>query len=603
MLSNRSIGARLGFSLVEALVGVTVFTLLALGIYRGFGSIMRLSEFSRVKTAAALVANSQFELMRNLPYGDIGLLGGIPAGVLPRTQVVAANGFTFNATTTIRNIDDPFDGTIAGTPKDFSPADYKLVEISLACPEAVCGLSSPLTFTATIAPPHLETTTGNGALFVQVLDASGQPVPQASVQVENQSSNPPIVIDEVTDNAGMLQLVDVPPGLTSYAVAVSKSGYSSSRTYPDDDPENPNPVDMDATVVAGQVTQVTLAIDRLSEVTFKTLSSVCSQVDSVNFNLRGVKKIGTNPDIFKYQSNQVTNVSGERVVPDLEWDTYEVTLGAGNYHLAGSIPLLPLVVPPDATSEAVLTMALAEPNGVLVAVKDSATGLPLDNVSVTIGSKTLETDKGFWRQTDWSGGSGQDNFLAVNRYAVDDGNVDVLTTPGLFTLRGAFGTFVPAGVLTSSVFDTGASTTNFYQLTWQTEAQPPETGTDPVRFQLATASTNTATTTWTYLGPDGTASSYYVLGTYDIPDVHDGDRYVRYRVYLQTADVAYSPTVSDVSLTYGSECLPPGQILFSDLADGNYTVRATRSGYQTWEQTGLVFNQDWQMLVINMLPL
>lgn len=587
-----------GFTLVEVLVGVFIFTILALGIYQGYFGIAKLVRLSRVRTAAALAANAQLEIIRNMPFAQVGLVGGVPSGSLPRTQVLSTHGYTFNATTTIRNIDDEFDGTIGGSPNDTAPADYKLVEIELACNN--CHLTEPLTFTTSVSPRGLETSTGNGALFVRVVDANGLPVPDASVHIENQAVDPAIVIDEETDVDGYLQLVDIPPGSFSYEISVSKSGYSAAETYPPDDPDIPNPVNIHSTVAAGQVTQITFTIDKLSSFHFQTLDAQCLPVGSVDFTLTGSKLIGTEPDRVKYASTQITNANGERVVSNLEWDTYQVALTDNAYHLAGAVPLLPLALTPDTNQQVTLTVVPKNPNDLLVVVKDAATGLPLSGAAVTIGAEAKTTDQGFFKQSDWSGGSGQESFAAANRYWEDDGGVNV-SVVGEFKLRSVFEEFVGSGFLTSSVFDTGATTTTYYGLDWASLSQPAQTGANSVRFQIATAPTNTATTSWEFVGPDGSPASYYSVGSQDIAEQHDGDRYVRYRSYLSTADQAYSPTISDVSLTYGSSCLPPGQVLFSGLSDGVYEVTVSKEGYQAFSNPTVVVSQDWQLLEVNLV--
>ena len=58
-------------------------------------------------------------------YADL-----IELGVLEHTKNITRNGVVFNLVTTVRNIDDPYDGVVGGSPNDTAPADYKLVEIS-----------------------------------------------------------------------------------------------------------------------------------------------------------------------------------------------------------------------------------------------------------------------------------------------------------------------------------------------------------------------------------------------------------------------------------------------------------------------------------------
>jgi hypothetical protein len=60
-----------------------------------------------------------------------------------------------------------------------------------------------------------------------------------------------------------------------------------------------------------------------------------------------------------------------------------------------------------------------------------------------------------------------------------------------------------------------------------------------------------------------------------------GKRYLRYRLYLATADQSVTPVVSEIAFTYTTECAPPGQSFFGSLSAGTYTLEVTRDGYTT----------------------
>jgi type II secretory pathway pseudopilin PulG len=600
----KSLTLKKGFTLVEALVGVFVFSLVALGLYQAYFRVGQLAQGSRARTAAALLANDQLELVRNLPYDQVGILNGLPAGALPRFQTLAGYGFNFQATTTIRNIDDPFDGTIGGSPNDLSPADYKVAAIEIGC--ETCPGFTPLIFTTTVAPRNLETASGNGALFIQVLNASGEAVPGAAVRIANPDATPPLLIDEVAANDGWFRLIDAPPGNFAYQVRVTKSGYSTSETLDPGALENPNPLNPHATVVAGQATALTLTIDELSQVTARTLNASCAPVGSVGFSLTGARLIGTDPDIVKYDEEFSTDGAGERLIEGLEWDTYTLGLTGVARHLAGSLPLLPLVVLPGAEQELTLVTVPAEPNGLLVTVKDASSGLPLDEAQVRLSGNGVDqeafTSRGFFRQSDWVG-AGQEIWLAPDRYWEDDGNIDGQIAPGELRLRSVFGSYLGNGTLTSSAFDLGTSTAvTLHTLNWLPESQPPTAGPEPVRFQAAVADEVTATTTWNFAGPDGTSASFYTLANRELHPALDGHRFLRLKLFLSTADPLVTPSLSDLAFTYGTACTPFGQVFFSDFADGVYEVSVEREGYVTWVNNAAVFNQDWQQLEVLLSP-
>ncbi|MDD5589992.1 MAG: prepilin-type N-terminal cleavage/methylation domain-containing protein [Candidatus Portnoybacteria bacterium] len=591
-----------GFSLMEVLVGVAVFVILGLAIYQTYSSLSNLMRQSRLKVTAAALANEQLEIIRNLSYADVGIVSGVPAGKIPREQTLNRDGVDFLVTSTIRNIDDSFDGTIGGSPNDLSPADYKLVEIEISC--ASCRNFQSLFFNTHVAPLALETASENGALFVRVFDANGQPVQGASVHIRNNDQEPPIVIDDTTNNEGMLQVVDAPPGVEVYEIRVSKTGYSEERTYEPDEPENPNPVKPHATVAAQQLTQISFSIDKTSVLDFSSVSVACAPVAGIDFSLLGTKLIGEDPDVLKYSSSQSTDGSGRRTISGLEWDNYNLYLTDAAYDLIGVIPTLPLALIPDSEQDVKLVVAAKDPKSLMVTVKDSSTRLPLSNASVTLSksghSDTLTTGRGFLRQSDWSGGAGQADFINETKYFDSDGNIEINDPAGQIKLKKIFDEYELSGNLTSSTFDTG-SASDFHQVFWQPLAQDPGTGEDAVRFQIAT---NNDKAVWVFRGPDGTSGTFYDLSNNNINAIHNGDRYLRYKTYLQTASSTLTPIVADFSFTFTSDCVPPGQVLFSGLSSGKsdkYNLTVSKDGYHTFKDKVKIVDA-WQQKEVILSP-
>ncbi len=597
--SRVSGNGRSGVSLVEVVVGVAVFAILAVGIYQAYQRALIVSRATRQKVVATALANEMLEIVRNLSYADVGTISGIPPGVILQLQTLIRDGIPFEVRTTIRNIDDPFDGTIGGSPNDTSPADSKLVAVEISCPS--CQNFPSLSVTTRVGPRNLETASTNGALFIEAFDANGQPVQGASVHIENNQVSPAIVIDDTTNNAGMLQIVDAPPGANAYEITVTKPGYSTERTYPPGDVANPNPVKPHATVALQQVTQASFAIDRVSTIEAASVTQTCAPVGNIDFAVTGSRLIGTTPDIVKYTAALATNASGLRTIPNLEWDTYNIQLTDAAYHLSGAIPLVPLNLGPNTTQNLQLIVAPADPASLLITVKDAGSGLPLSDAQVTIDrtgfSETLTTGRGYLRQTDWSGGSGQTIFADPTRYFSSDGNIDIANPAGDVKLLASFGNYAPSTELISSTFDTG-SVSNFYHILWEPQAQPPETGLDAFRFQV---STNNDQSTWVFRGPDGMASSFYTLADTNISSVHNGDRYLRYRMLLQTASTTFTPTVAEVAFTFTSSCVPPGQVLFSNLAAPDFTLTVARAGYQTFVDT-VDTSSSWQQREVLLTP-
>ena len=588
-----------GYTLVETLVALAVAMIVLMSVYEGIMLTLKVVRTSHEKGVATALANEQIEIIRNLTYDDVGVSGSIPNGVVPHLQTISRDGYIFTVDTVIRNIDDPFDGTIGGTPNDLSPADYRLVALEITCD--TCLSFTPLSFTSYVGPRGLETASNNGALFVQVFDSSGQPVVGADVHVVNTQENPDIIIDDTTNNDGFLQIVDAPPGVSAYEIAVSKSGYSSDQTYAVGVVGNPNPVKPHVSVLTQQLSQVSFAIDETSDLNVVSMTNTCVPVAGIDFALTGSKLIGTAPDVRKFTDTYVTDGAGEQHINAIEWDTYTLDFTDGAYDLAGTIPTTPLVVNAGVDQDVSLIVVPRDARSVLVTVKDASTQLPVTDATVEISrggfSETYTTGRGFIRQTDWSGGSGQDVYSVASRYFDDDGSLDTATTAGEILLDETAGTYNTDGYLTSSTFDMG-SPSNFHQILWEPQSQPPLSGADPVKMQVAT---NNDGVTWNFTGPDGTDQTFYTLTSQDLNPLHDAARYLRYRVFLSTDDTMWTPVVSDISFTHTSDCVAPGQVLFSGLDDEVYTIEVSKAGYQT-VTTVMNMSSAWQQTEVTLSP-
>lgn len=587
-----------GFSLIEVMFAAAIFAIVAVSVYSGFTSVTNLISASRDKIAGVDVLNAEMELVRNLSFTNVGIEGGIPDGLLLATTTVTKDGRVFTIVRSIRNIDDPFDGTIGGTPNDLSPADYKLVQINATCEN--CKKNLNVSTIAHVAPKNLETSSTNGALFIRVFDANGDPVPQANVQVTNSALG--VNINETTDNNGLFQIVDAPPASNSYRIIATKSGYTTDRTYATSS-GNPNPLKLDATVLLQQLTQVSFIIDKTSDINVRTVTNVCSPVPSVPFTVDGTKLIGSGPDVKKWTGSFTTDASGFRNVTPVEWDVYSFLTSSG-FYIAGTNPISPVSILPDSIQNVDLVISSASPSFLLVNVKDSTTGLPISGASANLSAggydETLVTDQGFVSQSDWSGGSGQLSFSDPTRYHSSDGNIETTSPAGEIKLLNSLGTYVSAGEITSSIFDTGTSS-NWSRVDVSPPDQPVQTGANSVRFQIATAQENTATTTWNFLGPDGTAGTYYTIVDNNINALHDGDRYIRYKMFLSTLDSNFTPNVSDFAISFASSCIPPGQVSFSNLAQQNYTLEVSASGFTT-QTIPVNLSFDWQMQDVLLSP-
>ena len=147
-----------GFTLIETLVGVAIFSIVATSIYFSYSNILNTIIISQFNLTALTILDNEMEQLRNMPYQDVGVQGGAPSGVLLAEKNVLQGQASFMVRTIVRSVDDPFDGKIGQVPNDLSPADYKLVELEASC--GACQFA-PIKLTGMIAPKNLEGATNN----------------------------------------------------------------------------------------------------------------------------------------------------------------------------------------------------------------------------------------------------------------------------------------------------------------------------------------------------------------------------------------------------------------------------------------------------------
>ena len=571
--------ARRGFSLIEVLVAASIFLILGVGLYTiGTGAVRGVRIYRQTAVVATL-ADKYMEIARNLPYSKVGTLNGNPAGPLPdllNAASVAYDNATYQVYYVVTYVSDSSDTV----PQN----DYKQVKLYIKDP--VSGRTT--SFVTTITPKGLTSASG-GALSLQVFDSVGQPVPNAALTIVNTATTPPINLTRTTDNQGVWVEVGLPTSTASYHIVATKSGYSSDQTYPSTG-GNPNPAKPDSTVAGGAVTGISFSIDHTSALTLQTVDQSCQPISGVGLNLRGSKLVGT-PNVIKFSGSYTTDPTGLVSLNPLEWDNYTPTVSTPSYMVYGSSPIQQINLLPGTTQLATLILGPATQNSLLVIVKDASTGNPIEGASVALSDASLGftankfTAGSVLYQQDWSGGAGQGNMLAANKYYQDDGNIDTAALPTGVRLKTVGGVYVPTGSLISSTFDTGTASTSYTTLTWNPTSQSASTS---LSFQIATNNDNA---TWNFLGPDGTAATYYTTPGTMLSTAHNNMRYLRYQAFLGTTATSATPVLSNVTVNYVAGCFAPGQAMFAGLTgDTGYSLTVGMSGYQTQTISSISIN-------------
>lgn len=380
-----------GFTLVESLVSVAIFIMLAGIVYETTAALTRESRLYRENTTISSIADQYLEIVRNLPYSTVGTINGNPSGPLPdliNAATTTINNSLYQMYYAVSFVDDPADGTaILGT--DTTPNDYKQIKFYIK--NTTTGVTS--SFLSTIAPKGIESLGNDGVLYIKVFDSLGIAVPYATISIVNTEVTPHINLNRITDTNGNWAEVGLPSSANSYHVTVTKSGNSTDQTQPIT-PGNPNPTKPDATILNSQITQVSFSIDKLSNLTLNTVNQFCTTTSETNVGLRGEKLIGT-PNILKFNNTYSSDASGKVALNDIEWDSYTPSLTTTNYMLYGSVPIQPLNFAPDTDKQFTLVYGPKTTNSLLVIVKDSVTGNAISTTSVNLQQglydKTIET--------------------------------------------------------------------------------------------------------------------------------------------------------------------------------------------------------------------
>lgn len=138
-----------GFTFIEVVVSVALLLVVIVSAYHGYAMVSKVVAHSHFRMTAADLANEQFELIKNMPYASVGTVGGTPSGIVLASQVLSRGGVSYAVLITVQNVNDPFDGMVEGF-----PADYKLIEVSIAC--ETCQNFNPIVITGRVAPANLE---------------------------------------------------------------------------------------------------------------------------------------------------------------------------------------------------------------------------------------------------------------------------------------------------------------------------------------------------------------------------------------------------------------------------------------------------------------
>jgi hypothetical protein len=126
--------------------------------------------------------------------------------------------------------------------------------------------------------------------------------------------------------------------------------------------------------------------------------------------------------------------------------------------------------------------------------------------------------------------------------------------------------FNPSGTFVSSMRDANPAAGRAAH--WTTLSFTANTPANTaVKFQVA--GSNNAYGPWNYVGPDGTASTFFTTSGADLSEFN-GDRYLRYEAFLSSSDPTVTPSISSVQTCFQDVLPGVASTLVASSASGTY---------------------------------
>lgn len=426
---------RQGFTLLEVVIAIFILGTVVAGMFGLFLITVRGAQTGERRIVAVALANERMEMVRNLPYLQVGTVGGIPAGAIPQETTITRNGQAYVVKTDIRYVDDDYDGSVEGSEEneekitichmpqtvtqqtlevaapalgahlahgdttgacgsqgegtpagDEYNADYKKVRVEVSWPSQY-DVSSVLLITY-VTPHGVEGSEEGGTLDFHAFDTTGAAVEGATLVLTNTALEPDISITTQTNAEGRAVLPGLPPETDSYHITITKDGYTQEQTYDPAPGFIPHAEYSPFSVIVKEVILKAFFIDRVSGVSITTQddAGTPNPIPNVAYSLRGSKTIGEdgmgNP-VYKVNRTGQTNATGQDSHDDLDWDTYTFSVGTvvNNYDIKETSAVLPFSLVPGAALDLRVTLVPHTPVSLHVTVVDGV-GAPVENATV-----------------------------------------------------------------------------------------------------------------------------------------------------------------------------------------------------------------------------
>lgn len=289
IFDNQNKDNNLGFTLVEALVFLFVFSIITVTFYQSWAVATRAIVDSRKKAGAVALANETMEQIRNMSYDRVGIISGDVIGDIPSAQTITRSGIEYSVNADVDAVNDSFDGV----EDDANPIDYKKVVVNVSWSSGDDSRSA--TLVSTFTPPGIEDVFTGGILKLKIVNNDGNPIQSVWVRIKNDLIVPSLDTYEQTDANGEIWLYQSSPSLETYEITVSPSGrdsfdyyqvatFARTATF--------EPSDVHGSVVGGVINSKTIKTDKISDVDLHLRTPLDNIVQNETFNFKGGRDSG-----------------------------------------------------------------------------------------------------------------------------------------------------------------------------------------------------------------------------------------------------------------------------------------------------------------------
>ncbi len=202
-----------GLTLIEVVVAMMVFSIVALGVAYSMLSVLAATKDSRGRLVASNLASQEIDLARSVE--DIFQLLDVSRDIEVDNTVYTIERLT--------NWVDSSGGdeSCGATGASGTVLQYKRVNVTVTWPGM--RLSNPVRMDTVVAPGSKINDPTKGTILVKVLNAEGTGSAGVSVSAVATVDGGPVTAPPVTDSQGCTYLLKVTPG--TYKVSISRTGY------------------------------------------------------------------------------------------------------------------------------------------------------------------------------------------------------------------------------------------------------------------------------------------------------------------------------------------------------------------------------------------